>query len=105
MKFQWNGWGNVINRMLHTIYNQQDVVRRSCILVSLMLSSCSLEYEMKRYLVDVNGYQGISPFWDYTHYRETWSIMSSSMFTCFPKELEKENCTVLSSSYNVRKAN
>ena len=55
---------------------------------------------MKRYLVNVNSYQGISPFWDDTHCRKTWSIMSFSMTTCFPKELEKENCTLLSSSYN-----
>ena len=45
---------------------------------------------MKRYLVDVNGYRGISPFWDYTHCRETWSVVSSSMFTCFPKKPKKE---------------
>ena len=60
---------------------------------------------MKRYLVNVNSYQGISPFWDDTHCRKTWSIMSFSMTTCFPKEPEEENCTVLSSSYNVIEAN
>ena len=53
---------------------------------------------MKRYLVDVNSYQGISPFWDDTHCQKTWSIMSASMNTCFPKEPEEENCTILSSS-------
>ena len=78
--------------------------RRSCILVSLILSSCSLEYGMIESLKDSNGHHGISSFLNNDRCRPTWSASRSGITTCFPKEPAKENCMVLSSSYNVKEA-
>ena len=102
MPFQWNGWANVINR-INTIYNQQDMVCRSCILVVLILSSGSLAYGLKEYLRDSKGDQGITSYW-MSRCPSIWPIVHNYLITCFPKIPEKENCTVLSPSYNVREA-
>ena len=80
------------------------MARRSCILVSLILSSCSLEYRVKKYLLDLKGYEGITSFLDDIHCLRTWSITNSGMTTCLSKDTEEENCTVLSVSYNVSEA-
>ena len=80
------------------------MVCRSYILVSLVLSSCSLEYGVKKYLIDSKGYLGISQFWDNSWCHIIWSVSISGIYTCFPKKPEKVNCTVLSLSYNVREA-
>ena len=90
--------------MLNTIYNQQDMVHRSCILVSIILSSCPLEYGVKKYLLDLKGYEEITSFLDDIHCLRTWSITNSGMTTCFTKDAEEKNCTVLSVSYNVSEA-
>ena len=103
MKFQWNGWANVMNR-INTIYNQQDMVCRSCILVSLILSSCSLEYGGKKYLMNWKGYQGISSFWHINQCPSFWSVRTDGITACFPKKLEEENCILLSLSYNISEA-
>ena len=79
------------------------MVHRSCILVSLILPSCSLEYGLKQYLRDSKGYQGINSFW-MSRCPSIWSIFGNYLLTCFPKIPEEENCTVLSPSYNVREA-
>ena len=90
--------------MLNRICNQEDTFRRSCILVSLILSSCSLEYGMIESLKDSKGHHGISSFLNNNRCRQTWSALPSGIATCFPKVSGKENCMVLSSSYNVREA-
>ena len=95
--------------MNHPIYNQENMVLRSYILFSLLLSSCFLEYRVRKYLKDeytekrIPQYSGIDVNW-VSHCPEIWSITDYSVVTCFPKHLEKVNCTVLSVSYNVREA-
>ena len=80
------------------------MVRKSCILASLILSSFSLEYVLKEYLIDSKGYRGITPFWEYPCPR-TWSTrIDNDLHTCFPKRPEEVSCTALSLSYNVREA-
>lgn len=73
------------------------------IFVSLILSSSSLEYGAKEYLVDEKGFQGISSSWD-TECANTWSLTRNGIFTCFPKAPEEANCTAISSLYNVKEA-
>ena len=86
------------------MYSQLNMVCRSCILVSLILSSFSLEYGLKEYLLDSKGYQGITRFWEYPC-PITWSTANNNeLITCFPKIPEKASCTALSVSYNVREA-
>ena len=71
-----------------SIYSQENIVWESFIFVSLILSSCSLEYKLKEYLIDSKGYQGITSFWEYPCPR-TWSIVDNCLTTCIPKVLEK----------------
>ena len=76
--------------------------RRSYILFSLILSSCSLEYGVKQYLIDSKGYSGISIFWNYDGCRGVWSYAGDALGTCFPKlPEEKANCILLSLSYKI----
>lgn len=90
--------------MVNPIYTEQNMVRRSYMLASLILSSCSLEYGVKRFLVDSNGNQGITTFWS-TQCPDIWSInVEQGITTCFPKLLKNINCTVSSSSYNINVA-
>ena len=78
------------------------MVRRSYILVSLMLSSCSLEYGVKQYLIDSKGHRGISHLWNYSVCQGIWSYSNDVMRTCFPKlPQEKANCILLSLSYEI----
>ena len=79
------------------------MVQRSYILVSLILSSCSLEYGVKQYLIDSEGYSGISTFWNYNNECQgIWSYNSGKISTCFPKSTkEKANCILLSLSYKI----
>ena len=79
------------------------MVHGSCILVSLILSSCSIEYGVKKYLIDSKGYRGISVHWDIAHCFGIWSFSPYGITTCFPKDPDEGNCTVLSASYNIRK--
>ena len=71
------------------------MVCRSYILVSLVLSSCSLEYGVKKYLIDSKGYLGISQFWDNSWCHIIWSVSISGIYTCFPKKPEKVNCILI----------
>ena len=82
------------------------MVRRSYILVSLILLSCSLEYGVKEYLKDSKGYQGISNFWNNPKCPGIWSASINNLFaTCFPKNpKEKANCILLSLSYMINGA-
>ena len=52
MKFLWNWWTVAIKRMNCPIYSQENMVLRSYILFSLLLSSCFLEYRVRKYLKD-----------------------------------------------------
>ena len=92
--------------MIYSIYSQQYMVRRSYVLVSLILSSCSLEYGVKEYLIDSKGYSGISNFWNYLDCEGIWSFNSiDDIATCFPKRPEhKANCMLLSLSYKINEA-
>ena len=79
------------------------MVLTSFILVSLMLSSCSFEYGVRKYLKDTIDYLGINKFW-YFKCLETWSFSQGGfgIVTCFPKE--EVNCAALSLPYNVGEA-
>ena len=78
------------------------MVWRSYILVSLILSSCSLEYGVKQYLIDSKGYGGISIEWNYNECQGIWSYGSGHISTCFLKiPKEKANCILLSLSYKI----
>ena len=77
------------------------MVCRSCIFVVLILSSCSLAYGLKEYLRDSKGDHGITSYW-MSRCPSIWSIVDNYLITCFPKIPEKENCTILSPSYNVK---
>ena len=79
------------------------MVLTSFILVSLMLSSCSFEYGVRKYLKDTRDYLGINKFW-YFKCLETWSFSEGGfeIVTCFPKE--EVNCAALSLPYNVGEA-
>ena len=91
-----------MKRMTYSIYSQRYTVRKSYILVSLILSSCSLEYGVKEYLIDSKGYGEISAFWNITECPKVWSISGNGINTCFPKiPEEKANCILLSLSYKI----
>ena len=78
------------------------MVWRSYILVSLILSSCSLEYGVKQYLIDSKDYGGISIEWNYNEWQGIWSYGSGHISTCFLKiPKEKANCILLSLSYKI----
>ena len=78
------------------------MVWRSYILVSLILSSCSLEYGLKQYLIDSKGYGGISIEWNYNECQGIWSYGSDHISTCFLEiPNEKANCILLSLSYKI----
>ena len=79
------------------------MVLTSFILVSLILSSCSFEYGVRKYLKDTRDYLGINKFW-YFKCLETWSFSKGGfeIVTCFPKE--EVNCAALSLPYNVGEA-
>ena len=79
------------------------MVLTSFILVSLMLSSCSFEYGVRKYLKDTRDYLGINKFW-YFKCLKTWSFSQGGfeIVTCFPKE--EVNCAALSLPYNVGEA-
>lgn len=82
------------------------MVLRTYVLVSLILSSCSLENGVKIYINDSEGYRGISESWDIPC-AKTWSLTGDKerfLATCFPKIPEEVNCTATSLSYNVREA-
>ena len=79
------------------------MVCRSYILISLISSSCSLEYGVKKFLKVSTGNRGISGSWT-TECPGTWSIYSNGRATCFPKEQEKANCTLLSPLYDISEA-
>ena len=88
--------------MIYSIHSQRYMVQRSYILVSLILSSCSLEYGVKEYLIDSEGYGGISTFWDNSGCPIIWSVSINDISTCFPKKPEeKANCIVLSLPYKI----
>lgn len=86
--------------MSYPIYSQENVVLRSYILFSLLLSLCFLECRVRQYLKDAQGYYGLNNQW-VSHCPTIWSLSDYELTTCFPKVPEKVNCTVLSSSYNV----
>ena len=78
------------------------MVQRSYILVSLILSSCSLEYGVKQYLIDSKGYGGISSDWNYNECPGIWSYGSGHISTCVLEiPNEKANCILLSLSYKI----
>ena len=86
--------------MTYSICSQRYTVRKSYILVSLILSSYSLEYRVKGYLIDSKGYGEICAFWNITESPKVWSISGNGINTCFPKiPEEKANCILLSLSY------
>ena len=76
------------------------MICRSYILVSLLLSSCSLEYGVKKFLNVSTDNQGVSERWT-SQCPRIWSINNNDFGTCFPKEPEKANCTLLSPSYDI----
>ena len=61
------------------------MVCRNCILISLILSSCSLEYGVKKYLKDSKGYQGISSFWHITQCHSVWSVGTNGIQHASPR--------------------
>ena len=79
------------------------MVYRSYILASLILSSCFIEYKVKKFLKDSTGNRGISQIWT-TQCPGIYSGNGNEIATCFPKEPEKANCTLLSSSYKISEA-
>ena len=87
--------------MIYSIYNQRYIVRRSYILVSLILSSCSLEYGVKKYLIDPEGFHATFHLWNNTECPDIWSHNNRDITTCFPKKAEKANCMLLSLSYKI----
>ena len=90
-----------MKRMINSIYNQRYIVRRSYILVSLILSSCSLEYGVKKYLIDPEGFHATVHLWNNTECPGIWSHNNRDITTCFPKTPEKANCMLLSLSYKI----
>ena len=95
--------GNVIKRMSIPVYSQQNLFRRSFILVNLILSSYSQEYGLIKHLKDIKGYSGISTSWNIEKCGDTWSHLNGFLSSCLPKKADKANCTALSLSYNVNK--
>ena len=75
------------------MYGEENIVCKSFVLVSLILSSRSLEYGLEEYLIDSKDYQGITSFLEYSGPR-IWSIVDNYLTTCFPKVLEKVDYTV-----------
>ena len=107
MKFIWNWWTVAIKRMNCPIYSQENMVLRSYILFSLLLSSCFLEYRVRKYLKDDYTKTRISQcspiFYHWiNHCPDIWFIGDYGISACFPKPPEKVNCTVLSLPYSVR---
>ena len=91
-----------MKRMIYSIYSQRYIVRRIYILVSLILSSCSLEYGVKEYLIDPEGFRKTSHLWNNSACPGIWSHNSGDITTCFPKVHEEEaNCILLSLSYKI----
>ena len=75
------------------MYGEENIVCKSFVLVSLILSSCSLEYGLEEYLIDSKDYQAITSFWEYSC-PHNWPIVDNYFTICFPKVLEKVDYTV-----------
>ena len=88
--------------MIYSTYNQRYIVRRSYMLVSLILSSCSLEYGVKKYLIDPEVFRATVQLWNYNDCQGIWNEENQDIATCFPKKPEeKANCMLLSLSYKI----
>ena len=78
------------------------MLRRSYIYFNLLLSSCSLEYGVRKYIKDTSGYSGIN--W-YSPCQDVWALENGRFGACFPKPLERQYCVLLSKSYNIHEVN
>lgn len=77
------------------------MVCRSYILVNLVLSSCSLEYGLKKPLKGKSGPRGINTNWQQPDCSEMWNVDKSVLTTCYPKPLQTKNCIQKSEPYNI----
>ena len=102
-KFLGKSWGNVSKRMNYPAYNHENMLIKSYISISLILSSSSLEYGVRKYLKDAKGYLGISKSWTLPC-KSLWAFLNGGITTCYPKEPKETNCTALSVPYNVHEA-
>ena len=76
------------------------MIRRNYIFFNLILSSCSIEYGVRKFIE--KGNNAINQQWTIPC-PNIWSIANGGLFTCFPKNHELINCTALSESYNINK--
>ena len=86
------------------MFSQQNMVFRSYILVNLILSSCSLEYGLKKLLKDTSGFTGISTNWQ-GDCPGTWSFENNAATTCYPKNPQTKNCIQKSEPYSINGIN
>ena len=80
------------------------MVCRSYIFLNLLLSSCSLEYGLRKYLTDTSGYSGMSRRW-YSPCPHLWVSEANVYIACYPKNPETQDCVLLSSLYNINEVN
>ena len=86
--------------MNYPIYSQQNMIRRSYILFNLILSSCSIDHGVRKFIK--KGDKPVNKQWT-NPCPSTWSTDNDHLSTCFPKNSEEMNCTALSESYNINK--
>ena len=80
------------------------MVCRSYILVNLVLSSCSLEYGLKKPVKDTSGFTGISANWQ-PNCLGMWNLENKVLSTCYPKNHQIKNCIQKSEPYNINGIN
>ena len=80
------------------------MVCRSYILVNLVLSSCSLEYGLRKPLKGTSGPTGISPNWQLDCFK-MWNVDNNALTTCYPKSPQTKNCIQKSEPYNINGIN
>lgn len=77
------------------------MVSRSYIFFNVILSSCSLEYGVRKHIKHISDYSGS---W-YNPCPNLWSLTDGKYATCFPRSSETKYCVLFSTSCDINEVN